>query len=176
MRQILQNLKNGEIKIAEVPSPQVRPAHLLIRSRASLISAGTERTLLSFGKANVIQKARQQPDKVRMVLDKMKTDGVMPTFEAVMNKLDRLLPLGYCNVGEVIEVGSGVMGFKVGDRVVSNGPHAEVVCVPTNLCAKIPAGVTDETASLTVIAAIGLQGIRLAAPTLGEAFAASAWD
>jgi predicted dehydrogenase/threonine dehydrogenase-like Zn-dependent dehydrogenase len=126
--------------------------------------------LVEFGKANYLEKARQQPDKVRMVLDKLKTDGLMPTIESVRSKLDQPIPMGYCNVGEVLEVGAGVIGFQVGDRVASNGNHAEVVCVPANLCAKVPEGVTDDTAAFTVISAIGLQGIRLAQPTLGEAF------
>ncbi|MDO9117854.1 MAG: bi-domain-containing oxidoreductase [Nitrospira sp.] len=124
--------------------------------------------LVDFGKANFIEKARQQPEKVRMVLDKVKTDGIMPTLEAVRNKLDQPLPMGYCNVGTVLEVGAGVTGFSMGDRVASNGKHAEVVCIPKNLCAKIPDAVSDEAAAFTVIGAIGLQGIRLVQPTLGE--------
>jgi len=122
--------------------------------------------LVDFGKANIFNKARQQPEKVKMVLDKVKTDGLMPTIDAVRSKLDQPLPLGYCNAGIVLE--SGVNGFEKGDRVVSNGYHAEVVRVPENLCAKIPEGVDDESAAFTVLAAIGLQGIRLIEPTLGE--------
>ena len=152
-----------------MPCPAVRSGQVLIRSAQTLVSAGTERMLVEFGKAGWIDKARQQPDKVRMVLDKIKTDGLMPTVEAVFNKLDQPLPLGYCNAGVVMEVGSGVAGFKIGDRVVSNGKHAEVVSVPVNLCAKIPDGVSDDEAAFTVIGAIGLQGIRLVQPTLGEA-------
>ncbi|MBL9142010.1 MAG: zinc-binding dehydrogenase, partial [Phycisphaerae bacterium] len=168
MKQVLQSLKNGSTQVAEVPCPAPRRGHLLIRTSRTLVSVGTERMLVEFGKAGWIEKARQQPDKVRMVLDKIKTDGLMPTLEAVMNKLDQPLPLGYCNVGEVLEVGSGVTGFEVGDRVVSNGKHAEAVCVPVNLCAKVPAGVTDDEAAFTVLGAIALQGIRLVQPTLGE--------
>ncbi len=126
--------------------------------------------LVEFGKANLLDKARQQPDKVRMVLDKIKTDGLVPTLEAVQSKLDQPLPMGYSNAGVVLEVGAGVEGFRVGDRIVSNGPHAEVVCVPKNLCAKIPDPVSDEAAAFTVLGAIALQGIRLAQPTLGETF------
>jgi predicted dehydrogenase len=170
MRQILQNLKTGETQLAEVPCPSTKRGHVLVRTRASLVSAGTERMLVEFGKANLIDKARQQPEKVRMVLEKIRTDGLVATVNAVRNKLDQPLPMGYCNVGTLVEVGTGVEGFTVGDRVVSNGPHAEMVCVPKNLCAKIPNGVSDEAASFTVIGAIGLQGIRLAQPTLGEAF------
>ena len=156
------------MKIAEVPCPPVGKGQVLIQSRASLISAGTERMLVEFSKANLIQKARQQPDKVKQVLDKMKTDGLMPTLEAVFRKLDEPLPLGYCNAGVVLEVGPGVMDLQPGDRVISNGNHAEVVCVPRNLAAKVPENVCDEHAAFTVLAAIALQGVRLVQPTLGE--------
>ena len=169
MKQILQNLKTGVTEVAEVPCPRISSGQLLIRTTRSLISAGTERMLVDFGKANPIEKARQQPDKVRMVLDKIKIDGLMPTLDAVRNKLEQPLPLGYCNVGEVMEVGKGVEGFAVGDRVASNGKHAEVVSVPLNLCARIPDTVSDEAAAFTVVGAIALQGIRLVQPTLGEA-------
>jgi predicted dehydrogenase/threonine dehydrogenase-like Zn-dependent dehydrogenase len=169
MKQILQNLKTGATEVAEVPCPRASAGQLLIRTTRSLVSAGTERMLVDFGKANPIEKARQQPDKVRMVLDKIKTDGLMPTLDAVRNKLEQPLPLGYCNVGVVLEAGRGVEGFAVGDRVASNGKHAEVVSVPLNLCARIPDAVSDETAAFTVVGAIALQGIRLVQPTLGEA-------
>jgi predicted dehydrogenase/threonine dehydrogenase-like Zn-dependent dehydrogenase len=169
MKQILQNLKNGTTETVEVPCPQVSSGQLLIRTTRSLISAGTERMMVDFGKANPIDKARQQPDKVRMVLEKIRTDGLMPTIDAVRNKLDQPLPLGYCNVGKLLEVGKGVSGFETGDRIASNGKHAEVVSVPTNLCALIPDAVSDDEASFTVLGAIALQGIRLVQPTLGEA-------
>lgn len=168
MKQILQNLKTGELDIAEVPAPVVLPGSLLIQTRCSLISAGTERMMVEFGKANLFAKARQQPDKVKQVLDKIRTDGLMPTMETVFSRLDEPMPLGYCNSGVVVEVGAGVTGFQPGDRVVSNGSHAEYVCVPKNLCAKIPDDVTDEQAAFTVISSIGLQGIRLLNATLGE--------
>ena len=169
MKQILQSLKTGATEVAEVPCPAVKRGQLLIRSSQTLVSAGTERMLVEFGKAGWIEKARQQPDKVRMVLDKIKTDGLMPTLEAVFNKLGQPLPLGYCNVGVLMEVGAGVAGFSVGDRVASNGKHAEVVSVPMNLCAKVPENVSDNEAAFTVIGAVGLQGIRLVQPSLGEA-------
>ena len=168
MKQILQSLKTGITEVAEVSCPAVKRGQLLIRSSHTLVSAGTERMLVEFGKAGWIDKARQQPDKVRMVLDKIKTDGLMPTVEAVFNKLDQPLPLGYCNVGAVLEAGAGVSGFAPGDRVVSNGKHAEVVSVPLNLCARVPDAVPDEEAAFTVLGAIALQGIRLVQPTLGE--------
>jgi len=127
--------------------------------------------LVEFGKGSLLAKARSQPDKVKQVLDKIKTDGLLPTLEAVFNRLDEPMPLGYCNCGTVLEVGKGVEGFEVGDRVISNGPHAEIVCVPKNLCAKVPDGVSDEEAAFTVLASIGLQGIRLIKPTMGETIA-----
>ena len=169
MKQILQNLKTGATEVAKVPCPQTIIGQLLIRTSRSLVSAGTERMLVDFGKANPLEKARQQPDKVRMVLDKVKTDGLIPTVDAVRNKLAQPLPLGYCNVGRVLEVGKGIKGFAVGDRIASNGKHAEVVSVPINLCARIPDAVNDEAAAFTVVGAIALQGIRLVQPTLGEA-------
>jgi len=171
MKQVVQNLKAGETELIDVPAPLRRPGHMLIATRRSLISAGTERMLVEFGQANLLAKARAQPDKVRQVLDKMRTDGLLPTLESVFARLDQPLPLGYCSAGIVLEVGEGADGFVVGDRVVSNGPHAEVVCVPTNLCARIPDGVGDDEAAFTVLAAVGLQGVRLANPTLGESVA-----
>jgi predicted dehydrogenase/threonine dehydrogenase-like Zn-dependent dehydrogenase len=170
MKQILQDMSSGETIVTTAPVPNVSRDHLLVHTTVSLISAGTERMLVDFGRASLIDKARQQPEKVRQVLAKMQTDGLATTLEAVRSKLAQPLPMGYCNVGVVAEVGSGAEGFAVGDRVVSNGPHADVVKVPKNLCARIPEGVSDEAASFTVVASIGLQGIRLAQPTLGEAF------
>jgi predicted dehydrogenase len=171
MKQVLQDLRTGATEVADVPQPVVGARQLLIRTRRSLVSAGTERMLVEFGKAGWIEKARQQPDKVRRVREKISTDGIMPTVEAVLAKLDRPIPMGYCNVGEVLAVGSAATGFAIGDRVASNGHHAEIVAVPVNLCAKVPPGVTDDQAAFTTIAAIALQGVRLAQPTLGEAVA-----
>ncbi len=168
MKQLIQNLKNGQTKLEEVPAPQVRRGCVLIQTRRSLVSLGTERMLVEFGRASLLDKARQQPDKVKMVWDKVKADGLRPTMEAVFNKLEQPLPLGYCNVGTVIAVGEGVKDVQLGDRVASNGPHAEVVCVPRNLVSKVPPAVSDDEAAFTVIGAIGLQGIRLLNPTLGE--------
>jgi predicted dehydrogenase/threonine dehydrogenase-like Zn-dependent dehydrogenase len=136
-----------------------------------VISAGTERMLVEFGRAGMVAKARQQPEKVRQVLDKIKSDGLIPTIEAVLFKLDEPLPLGYCNAGVVIESGAGVRRFAVGDRVVSNGPHAEMVHRGENLCAKIPSGVSDDHAAFAVLGAIGLEGIRLLKLELGESVA-----
>ncbi len=168
MKQIIQSFKTGETILEDVPAPKVRAGYVLIKTTRSLVSLGTERMLVEFGKANLLQKARQQPDKVKMVIGKIKSEGLKPTMQAVFNKLGQPLPLGYCNAGKVIAVGEGVHEFSINDRVASNGPHAEYVCVPKNLVAHIPDNVTDEQATFTVLGSIGLQGIRLCNPTLGE--------
>lgn len=169
MKQILQDLTKGTTSIVHAPTPQVSLGHVLIHTSVSLISVGTERMLVDFGKASYFKKARQQPEKVKQVLEKIKTDGLHTTWDAIRFKLAEPLALGYCNVGVVAEVGTDVDGFKPGDRVVSNGPHADVVHVPKNLCVRIPSNVSDDAAAFTVVASIGLQGIRLVEPTLGEA-------
>ena len=170
MKQVLQDLGTGQVILPEIPVPEVKPGHLLVQSVYSLVSLGTEKMLLEFGKASWLGRAQSRPDQVKQVIDRIRTDGLGPTLQAVKNRIDQPLPLGYSNVGRVIQVGSGVTQYRVGDRVVSNGPHAEVVCVPENLCALVPAGVDDVTAAFTVVAAVGLQGIRLLEPTLGETF------
>lgn len=171
MKQILQNLSNGETSLVDVPSPRNIKSNVLIASKNTLVSSGTERMLVDFGKSNLLSKAKQQPDKVKVVLDKIVTDGLVATMDAVRSKLDQPLPLGYCNAGVVLE--SDVNNFEIGDRVVSNGNHAEVVRVPKNLCVKIPDNVDDESASFTVLGSVGLQGIRLIMPTIGECFVVS---
>ncbi|GAA4468245.1 bi-domain-containing oxidoreductase [Nemorincola caseinilytica] len=168
MKQIIQSFKTGDTILEEVPAPVVRDGYVLIKTSRTLVSLGTERMLVEFGRANMLQKAMQQPERVKQVLNKVKTDGLKPTMQAVFNKLGQPLPLGYCNAGTVIAVGAGVKGIAIGDRVASNGQHAEYVCVPQNLVAHIPANVSDEAATFTVIGSIGLQGIRLCDPKLGE--------
>ena len=170
MRQIFENLENGDIDLVEVPVPNAKKKHLLIKSNKTLISAGTERMLINFGKSNYIQKAQQQPEKVNDVIEKIRGEGLISTFTAVKSRIKQPLPIGYSNVGIVCDVGEGIEGFAIGDRVVSNGPHAEIVNVPVNLCAKIPDEVEDEEAVFTVLGAVALQGIRLAKPTFGETF------
>ncbi|QDQ40012.1 zinc-binding dehydrogenase [Legionella geestiana] len=171
MNQIMQDLNHGECLMVTAPAPNVGREDVLIASRCSLISPGTERMLVDFGKASWLSKARQQPEKVKMVLEKVKSDGLAATIDSVRSKLNQPISLGYCQVGIVTAVGAGVEQFLPGDRVVSSGAHADMVCMPKNLCAKIPDTVSDEMAVFTVAASIPLQGIRLANPTLGEAFA-----
>lgn len=170
MKQLTHDLRTGEASLEESPRPRSAAGTVVVAATRSLVSAGTERMLVEFGKAGWVGKARQQQDKVKEVLDKARTDGVSATVEAVRSKLEQPIQLGYSSVGRVLELGAGVEGLQVGDRVVSNGPHAEVVRVPRNLCAPIPDGVSDDAAAFTVVGAIGLQGIRLAEPTLGESF------
>ncbi|MBS1644175.1 MAG: bi-domain-containing oxidoreductase [Bacteroidetes bacterium] len=168
MKQIILPFRTGIPQIIEVPQPKVQEGHVLIRSRVSVISSGTEQMLLNFGQASWLGKVRSQPDKLRQVLEKIKTDGLQATIRSVRNKLDQPITLGYAQAGIVEALGVGVHDLKVGDRVASNGPHAEWVCVPRKLVAPIPEGVSDEQAAFTVVAAIALQGIRLVQPTLGE--------
>ena len=171
MKQVLQNLRSGKVEVADVPAPAVRPAHLLVRTAATLISPGTERMLVEFGQSGLLGKARAQPEKVRQLVTKIRTDGVKPALEAVASRLEEPLPLGYSNVGRVLEVGAGVSGFIPGQRVLTNGPHAGVVCVPATLAAAIPDDVDDASATFGVLGAIALNGVRLLEPTLGESFA-----
>ena len=168
MIHLLQSLADGSTQLVDVPVPAATGAALVVESRASVVSAGTERMLVDFGRAGWLEKARRQPDKVRQVVDKMRTDGIAPTLGAVRAKLDAPIPLGYCQAGVVVETGPRVERFAPGDRVVTNGPHAEYVRVPHTLAAHIPDAVSFEAAAFTPLAAIGLQGLRLATPTLGE--------
>jgi len=171
MRQIVQNLKDGAVVVQDVAPPRVQPGHLLIQTTHSLISSGTERAVIDAGRTSLLAKARQQPEKVKQVLDRVRADGLIATVQGIRESLERWVPLGYCNVGHVLEVGAGVEGFSVGDRVVSNGHHAEIVLVPKHLTARIPDEVADEEAAFTVLGSIALQGIRLLGPTLGETIA-----
>jgi predicted dehydrogenase/threonine dehydrogenase-like Zn-dependent dehydrogenase len=165
---LLQSLADGSTQLVDVPVPAATGVSIVVESRASVVSAGTERMLVDFGRAGWLEKARRQPDKVRQVVDKMRTDGIGPTLGAVRSKLDEPIPIGYCQAGVVVETGPRSERFAPGDRVVTNGPHAEYVRVSHTLAAHIPAGVSFEAAAFTPLAAIGLQGLRLAMPTLGE--------
>nr|MDQ2993346.1 bi-domain-containing oxidoreductase [Pseudomonadota bacterium] len=171
MKQILQNLKSGATFLEDVPVPLATSQSIVIQTSRTLVSTGTEKMLVDFGRSSLLGKMKKQPDKVKMVLNKIKTDGLLATYESVQSKLDQPLPLGYCNVGTVIDVGAGVKMVQVGDRMVSNGAHAEIVRVSPNLSCKIPDGVSDEAASFTVVGAIALQGIRVLNPTIGETIA-----
>ena len=168
MNQLILNLKTGRLALETVPVPQVGPGQVLIRSRRSLVSPGTERMLVAFGRGSWLSKVQQQPERVRQVLDKIKTDGLQPAIKAIRRRLDQPVSMGYCNAGEVVAIGRDVTDLRIGQRVVSNGPHAEVVCVPRKLAAPIPDGVGDDEAAFCVAGAIALQSVRLINPTLGE--------
>lgn len=168
MRTINLDIRTGSTSLINIPLPTVSQGSVLIKTINSLVSIGTEKMLVNFGQANLLQKVRQQPKRVAEVVNKMKTDGIQPTLDAVSRKLETPLPLGYSQAGLVVKVGKNVTEFKPGDRVISNGYHAEYVSVPKNLVAKIPDGVSYEEASFTVVGAIALQGIRLVQPTFGE--------
>lgn len=166
MKQLLQNLDTGETYIEEIPEPNLKDNFVKIHNFNSVISPGTEKMLVQFGQGNLLQKAISQPDRVKDVYSKIKTDGITSTFDAVKSKLKEPIPLGYSSAGVVIESRSPF--FSIGDRVVSNGPHSEVVSVNHNLCALIPDGLKYEDAAFTVIGSIALQGIRVLEPRIGE--------
>ena len=168
MKQLTQNFKTGETKLIETPTPRVSKGKVLIKSHRSLVSLGTEKMLVSFGQASMLGKIKQQPHRVKEVITKIKSDGIKATLNTINTKLNKPINLGYSNAGEIIAIGEGVTEFKIGDRVISNGYHAEYVAVPKNLVAKIPDNVSYNDACFTVVASIGLQGIRLINPTFGE--------
>lgn len=172
MKQVIQNFKTGELFVDEVPVPSISKGMVLVENKFSLISAGTERSTVSVGKANLLGKAKQRPDLVAQVLQNVKKEGLKATLDKVKTKLDSLKALGYSTSG-VVQASMDTNGiFKPGDRVACAGQdyasHAEVVAIPQNLVAKIPDGVTFEEASFTTLGAIALQGVRQANPTLGE--------
>ena len=172
MKQIVQNMKDGQTKIIDVPIPSVKPGYLLVKTGASLVSAGTERMLVEFAERSVVGKARSRPDLVRQVVQKAQRDGILTTLESAFNRLDQPIVLGYSSAGTVVEVGAGVDQFKVGDRIVCAGGgyavHAEYALIPKNLAASLPDSVPFEEGAFATIGAIALNGIRLAQPQIGE--------
>ncbi|HEY3124540.1 MAG TPA: dehydrogenase, partial [Thermoanaerobaculia bacterium] len=154
MKQVIQSLSSGRIELADVPVGRPGEHQVLVQTRLSLISPGTERMLLEFGRAGLIGKARQQPERLRAIFEKVRTDGAVATIEAVQRRLDEPLAPGYCNVGIILETGSQAREFSPGDRVASNGPHAEIVRVSRNLCALVPEEVSDRAAVFTPLAAV----------------------
>jgi predicted dehydrogenase/threonine dehydrogenase-like Zn-dependent dehydrogenase len=172
VKQLVQDFKSGEIKVVDVPAPQVAPGFLLVRTAFSLLSAGTERATVELAQSTMLGKARARPDLVKQVIDTAKREGIPATFRKVQSRLDQWKQLGYSSAGTVLEVGEGVTGFAPGDRVACAGQdyasHAEVVCVPQNVCAKIPEAVPLEHAAFTTVGAIAMQGVRQADARLGE--------
>ena len=173
MKQVIQSRKTGKLALKNVPAPKVRAGCLLVRTRASLISAGTERMVIDFARKSLAGKAQARPDLVKKVVEKAKKEGLMSTWKAVMARLDEPLPLGYSAAGEVIAVGAGLEGeFRVGEHVAMAGAgianHAELNTVPRNLVAKIPAGVSDEDACYATLGAIALHAVRNTGAGLGD--------
>ncbi|MEC8462344.1 MAG: zinc-binding alcohol dehydrogenase, partial [Pseudomonadota bacterium] len=176
MKQVVQSARSGKLELKEVPVDRVRPGNILVRTRASLISAGTERMVVQFAKKSLPAKAKERPDLVKKVLDKAARDGVSATMRAVMARLDEPLPLGYSAVGDVVEVGAGLEGkFQVGQRIAIAGAglanHAELNNVPENLCALVPEDVNDEEACFGTIGAVAMNAVRLLEPQLGDVIA-----
>jgi len=172
MKQVLQNLRNGETQVADVPVPAVKAGHALVKTAASLVSAGTERMLVEFAEKSLLGKARSRPDLARQVMDKARREGLLTTLDAALNRLDQPMPLGYSSAGAVVAVGDGLTQFKVGDRVVCAGGgyavHAEYAVVPGNLLAALPDEVDFDAGAFATLGAIALHGYRLAGAQLGE--------
>jgi predicted dehydrogenase/threonine dehydrogenase-like Zn-dependent dehydrogenase len=165
MKQVIQSFKTGELTVSDVPAPSARSGGILVRTGASLVSAGTERMVVDFAEKNLLQKARSRPDLVRQTLDKARREGILTTFDAVQNRLDKPMSLGYSSAGTVLEIGDKMSPFQIGDRVACAGAgyavHAEAAWVPKNLVIALPAEVDFESAAFTTLGAIALQGIRL---------------
>src|SRR5438270_10374803 len=172
MKQVTQRLRNGRIEIMDVPAPVLGPDGVLVDVRASLVSAGTERSTVEAARASLIGKARARPEQARQVIDKARRDGIRTTLEAVRTRLDQPSSLGYSSAGVVLAVGERVSGLRVGDRVAcaggGNAVHAELNYVPGNLCVPIPETVSFEAAAFSTLGSIALQGVRQAAPQIGE--------
>jgi predicted dehydrogenase/threonine dehydrogenase-like Zn-dependent dehydrogenase len=172
MKQLLQNLRTGETEVVDVPIPTPQRGEVLVKTQASLVSAGTERTLVDFAEKNLLGKARSRPDLVRQVIDKAQREGLLTTVEAAFNRLDQPMPLGYSSAGTVMELGHGVQGFQVGQRVACGGGnyavHAEYASVPKNLITILPDQVDFDSAAFTTLGAIAMHGFRLAETQLGE--------
>jgi polar amino acid transport system substrate-binding protein len=172
MKQLLQNLRTGEATVAEVPVPVVQPGRVMVRTAASLISAGTERALTELGQKSLLGKARERPELIGKVWEKVKSEGVVQALEGVRDKLDQSHAVGYSAAGIVIECANDVTDFSPGDRVACAGTdyasHAEIISVPQNLCVRLPERLSFAEAAFGTVGAIALQGVRLAEPTLGE--------
>ena len=175
VKQVVQSYRTGKLELADVPAPGVEPGSVLVLTRTSLLSVGTERMVMDLAKKSLVGKARARPDLVKKVMQRISRDGLVATGKAVFDKLDQPIPLGYSCTGKAIAVGEGVTGVAVGDRVACAGAkvanHAEVNLIPRNLCVPVPGGVSNDAAAFVTVGAIALQGVRTAVPTLGETFA-----
>ena len=175
MKQLLQNMSDGKAEVVDVPVPVVKPGYVLVRNRASVVSAGTERMIVSFAEKSLLGKAQSRPDLMKQVIDKAKREGVIPTLQSAFNRLDQPMALGYSSAGIVEQVGDSVEGFRAGMRVACAGSgfatHSEYVLVPKNLLVKLNDKVPFEEAAFATLGAISLQGFRLANPQVGDKIA-----
>lgn len=172
MKQVVQDVRSGKTRLLDVPQPQPQPGTALVRTRASLVSAGTERSVIAFAERSLAGKARSRPDLVRQVLEKARREGLLSTLEAVQNRLDQPLALGYASAGVIAAIGAGLAGFQAGDRVACAGGghavHAEYAVVPQNLLARLPEEVDFEAGAFATLGAIAMHGFRLGEGALGE--------
>jgi predicted dehydrogenase len=168
VHQVIQDVRSGKLVVADVPAPLAQPGEVLIANAASVISAGTERMTIDLAKKSLLGKARERPDLVRRVVEKCRNEGVLTTLRQVRERLNTPIAMGYSSAGVVLACGAGVQSVKPGDRVASNGSHAEIVSVSKHLCAAVPDGVDLDQAAFAVLGAIALQGVRLADCELGE--------
>ncbi len=175
MKQLLQNIKNGKSIVEDVPIPTPREGQALVKTEASLVSAGTERMVVEFAEKSLVGKARSRPDLVKQVIDKARREGLLNTAQSALSRLDQPMALGYSSAGTIVALGNNVQGFKVGQRVACAGGgfavHAEYAVVPRNLLTPIPDNVDFESAAFTTLGAIALHGFRLAEPQIGESVA-----
>ena len=168
MKQLLQNLKGGNLQIEEIPVPMLKPEHVIVQNAFSLVSTGTERSTVETAKANIFQKAKQRPDLVRQVIDNVKREGIIDTYQKVQSRLTGFKPLGYSSAGIVIE--SACQKFRIGDKVAcgGNAHHAEYILIPKNLCAEVPHHVNLKQAAFTTLGAIATQGVRQSKASIGD--------
>jgi predicted dehydrogenase/threonine dehydrogenase-like Zn-dependent dehydrogenase len=175
MKQLLQNMRDGKAVVEEVPVPTPRAGMALVKTEASLVSAGTERMVVEFAEKSLVGKARSRPDLVRQVIDKAKREGLLATAQAAFDRLDQPMALGYSSAGTIVDLGEDMHGFTVGQRVACAGGgyavHAEYAVVPHNLLTPLPDAVDFESAAFTTLGAIALHGFRLAEPQIGETVA-----
>ncbi len=168
MLQVVQNVRNGATQVREVPDPIAVPGHVVVANLASLISAGTERYVVDLARKSLIGKALERPDHVKRVLEKIRQEGLLLTAQQMRAKLEEPMPLGYSSAGVVLQTGHGVQEFRPGDRVAIAAPHAGVVCMGRNLCARLPQNVGYEQGAFAAVGAIALQGVRQAQVSIGE--------
>ena len=175
MKQVLQNYRSGELYLAEVPAPIVSPGRIIVRNRCSLISSGTERQMIDLAQKSLLGKARARPDLVKKVIAVVKTEGIKEAYLASVSRLETPIPMGYSSSGDVIEVGQGIEGIRIGDRVACAGSqyasHAEIISMPSTLCVPIAGSVDYESAAFVALGGISLHAIRMAEATLGETVA-----